>query len=310
MKVFHSIEEVDITEAPVATIGTFDGVHQGHRKVLSHLIQRANERNAKSLLITFDPHPRIVLNKGAINLRLINNPNEKIEILREVGIDYLLVLPFTFEFSKTSARDFIKYYLVDKLNIQAMVIGYDHQFGRMDKEVSNIDMLLKSFNIDVERVPEIDVKNLAVSSTKVREAISEGNFELANVLLGYKYSFCGTVIHGNKIGRTIGFPTANLMLDYKLKLVPADGVYIVQVIFEDNIFAGMLNIGYKPTVNAGEKSIEIHILDFDRMIYGSRISIKVLKKIRDEIKFQSIDELKTQLEKDKIIVEEYFSSLS
>jgi len=164
VKVFHSIEEVDITDAPVATIGTFDGVHQGHREVLLHLMKRAKERNAKSLLITFDPHPRIVLNKGAINLRLINNPIEKIEILNKVGIDYLLVLPFTFEFSKTSARDFIQNYLINKLNIQAMVIGYDHQFGRMDGEAVNIDGLLKSFNIDVERVPEMDVKNLAVKN--------------------------------------------------------------------------------------------------------------------------------------------------
>jgi len=308
VKVFQSIEEVDVSEAIVATIGTFDGVHQGHREVLSHLMKRAKERNAKSLLITFDPHPRIVLNKGAINLRLINNPIEKIEILKEVGIDYLLVLPFTFEFSKTSARDFIQHYLINKLHVKAMVIGYDHQFGRMDAEAVNIDELLKSFNIDVERVPEMDVKNLAVSSTKVRQAISEGNFELANVLLGYKYAFCGTVIHGNKIGRTIGFPTANLMLDYKLKLVPADGVYVVEVYFEDKEYQGMLNIGYKPTINIGEKSIEIHILNFDRMIYGSRISVRVLKKIRDEIKFASIIELKQQLEKDKIEVEKFFNS--
>ena len=307
MKVFHSIEEVDITESIVATIGTFDGVHQGHREVLNQLINRAKERKASSLLITFDPHPRIVLNKGAINLRLINNPQEKIEILKEVGIDYLLVLPFTFEFSKTSARDFIQYYLVNKLNTEAMVIGYDHQFGRMDGEAVNIDNLLKSFNIDVERVAEMDVKNLAVSSTKVRQAISDGDFELANTLLGYKYTFCGTVIHGNKLGRTIGFPTANIMLDYKLKLVPADGVYIVEVVFENKIYSGMLNIGYKPTINIGEKSIEIHILNFDRMIYGSRISVRVLKKLRDEIKFPSVAELKKQLVKDKEKVESFFN---
>jgi len=307
LKVFHSINDIDFSEATVATIGTFDGVHMGHREVLMHLIIRAKSRKSKSLLITFDPHPRIVLNKGAIDLRLINNPKEKIELLKEIGIDYLLVLPFTFEFSKTSARDFIQNYLIKRLNVQAMVIGYDHQFGRMNGEITNIDELLKSFNIDVERVAEMDVKNLAVSSTKVRQAISKGDFKLANVLLGYNYTFCGTVIHGNKIGRTIGFPTANIMLDYKLKLVPADGVYIVKVEFEENEYPGMLNIGYKPTINVGEKSIEIHILNFDRMIYGSRLSIRVLKKIRNEIKYPDINELKIQLEKDKKEVEMFFN---
>ncbi len=307
MQVFYSIDKVELEGRPVATMGTFDGVHHGHRAVIKHLIKEAKKRNAKSLLITFDPHPRIVLNKGAKNLRFINNPKEKIELLKNQGIDYLLVLPFTFEFSKTTAREFIQQYLLDKLHVQAMTIGYDHHFGRMDGETENVEILLRNYGIEVERIPEYDVENHAVSSTKIRNAIQFGDVEIANHLLGYKYSLCGTVIHGNKIGRTIGFPTANLMLDYKLKLLPTDGVYIVEVIFEENLFYGMLNVGYKPTVKSNEKTIEVHILNFDRLIYGSRLEIHLCKKIRNEISFENLEALRIQLLKDKEAVEEYFS---
>lgn len=307
MKVFHDINKLDIIGRPVATIGTFDGVHRGHQEVIAHLISEAKKRNTKSLLITFDPHPRIVLNKGARDLRLINNPNEKIQILGQLGLDYLLVLPFTFEFSKTSARDFIENYLVDKLNIQAMTIGYDHSFGRMNGESIDVELLLNSYNIQVERIPELDVKNVSVSSTKIRNAVQSGEIELANELLAYKYNLCGNVIHGNKIGRSIGFPTANIMLEYKLKLLPADGVYVVEVIFEDNTYQGMLNIGFKPTLQANERSIEVHILDFDRIIYGTRLEIMVLKKIRSEISFENIELLKAQLNKDELFVRDFFA---
>ena len=310
MKVFNNISEIEISGKPVATIGTFDGVHRGHQEVIAHLISEAKKRNTKSLLITFDPHPRIVLNKGAKDLRLINNPNEKIEILGKLGLDYLLVLPFTFEFSKTSASDFIKYYLVEKLNIQAMTIGYDHSFGRMNGEAVDVEVLLKASNIEVERIPELDVKNMSVSSTKIRKAVQNGEMEMANELLAYKYSLCGNVIHGNKIGRSIGFPTANIMLEYKLKLLPADGVYVVEVMFEEKIYQGMLNIGFRPTLQANERSIEVHILEFDRLIYGSRIEVKVLKKIRSEISFDNIELLKIQLSKDKLFVSNFFAQLS
>ncbi len=307
MQVFYSIDDVRLQGEPVATMGTFDGVHQGHQAVIQHLIQEAKKRNAKSLLITFYPHPRIVLNKGAKDLRLINNPKEKINLLSKQGIDYLLVLPFTFEFSKTTAREFIQQYLIDKLHVQAMTIGYDHHFGRMDGEFENVEVLLRSLGVEVERIPEFDVENKAVSSTKIRKAIQTGDVKAANQLLGYKYSLCGTVIHGNKVGRKLGFPTANLMLEYKLKLLPSDGVYIVEVVFEDKIYKGMLNVGYKPTVKSNEKTIEVHILDFDRFIYGSRIEIHLCEKIRNEQSFDSLESLKKQLEKDKKMVEDYFA---
>ncbi len=306
MKVFNSIDDLKIKGRPVATMGTFDGVHSGHQEVIKHLIGEAKKRHAKSLLITFDPHPRLVLNKGAIDLRLINNPKEKIQLLGKLGLDYLLILPFTFEFSKKTAREFIKEYLIDKLHVQAMTIGYDHHFGRMDGEFENVEHLLKYYGIEVERIPELDVQDVVVSSTKIRQAIKNGDIELANKLLAYKYSLCGTVIHGNKIGRTMGFPTANLMLDYKLKLLPADGVYVVEVLLEGKLYHGMLNVGFKPTVSGVEKTIEVHILDFDKFIYGAKLEIRFIKRIRNEKTFPSIEELRKQLLKDKIIVSEYF----
>lgn len=308
MQVFYSIDEAKLEGKPVATMGTFDGVHHGHRAVIKHLIGEAKKRNAKSLLITFEPHPRIVLNKGARDLRLINNPKEKINLIGKLGIDYLLVLPFTFEFSKTSAREFIQQYLIEKLHVQAMTIGYDHHFGRMDGEFENVEVLLRSYGVEVERIPEYDVENQAVSSTKIRNAIQSGEVQIANQLLGYKYSLCGTVIHGNKIGRTIGFPTANIMLDYKLKLLPIDGVYVVEVLFEEKLYRGMLNVGFRPTLHANEKTIEVHILDFDRFIYGSRLEVHLCKKIRNEVGFDGLESLKTQLLKDRKVVKEFFEN--
>ena len=309
MKVFHSIDEVSIKTGLVATIGTFDGVHRGHQEVIAHLIGEAKKRHLKSILITFDPHPRLVLNKGARDLRLINNPQEKIQILSQLGLDYLLVLPFTFEFSKTSAREFIQKYLVAKLHVKAMTIGYDHHFGSMDGELEDVEFLIKSFGIEVERIPELDVENVSVSSTKIRHAIQSGDISLANDLLAYQYSLCGTVIHGNKIGRTIGFPTANLMLEYKLKLLPADGVYVVEAIIDEKKYRGMLNVGIKPTFENHDRSIEVHILDFDRMIYGMRLEVRLLQKIRSERAFENIEALQHQLEKDRLFVIDFFGQL-
>ena len=306
MQVFRSIDEINIPLQPVATLGTFDGVHHGHRAVIEHLISEARKRNTKSLLITFDPHPRIVLNKNAKDLRLITNIDEKISLLEKVGLDYLLILPFTYEFSQKTARQFIEDYLIEKLHIQAMTIGYDHHFGRMDNENEDVVSIIKSYNIEVERIPEMDINEIAVSSTKIREAISKGKIDYANKLLGYNYQLCGTVIHGNKLGRELGFPTANLMLKFKLKLIPADGVYMVKVIHNNKEYKGMMNIGYKPTVHSQERTIEVHIIDFDSIIYGENIQVYLLERIRNEVSFMNIDELKQQLISDKkFVIENY-----
>jgi len=306
MQVFKSIDEINLPLQPVATLGTFDGVHHGHRAVIEHLISEARKRNTKSLLITFEPHPRIVLNKNAKDLRLITNIDEKIGLLEKVGLDYLLILPFTYEFSQKSARQFIEDYLIAKLHVQAMTIGYDHHFGRMDNENEDVVSIIKSYNIEVERIPEMDINEIAVSSTKIREAISKGRIDYANKLLGYNYQLCGTVVHGNKLGRELGFPTANLMLKFKLKLIPADGVYMVKVIHNNNEYKGMMNIGYKPTVHSQERTIEVHIIDFDSIIYGESVQVYLLERIRNEVSFMNIAELKQQLIKDKKFVLENY----
>ncbi len=302
MQIFKSIDDINISEMPVATIGTFDGVHLGHKAVIEHLISEAKKRNTKSLLITFDPHPRIVLNQNAKNLRLITNITEKTKLLEGIGLDYLLILPFTYDFSQKTARQFIEEYLIKKLNVQAMTIGYDHQFGRMDNENEDVETIIKSYNIEVERIPEMDINEIAVSSTKIRDAITIGKIEYANSLLGYNYQICGTVVHGNKLGRTLGFPTANLMLRFKLKLIPADGVYMVKVIHNNKEYKGMMNIGYKPTVQSTDKTIEVHIIDFDSIIYGENIEVFLIKRIRNEVSFMNIEELKSQLQEDREFV--------
>ena len=299
MKIYYSIEEIKDLIAPVATIGTFDGVHLGHRVVIDHLNHLAQARNAESLLITFEPHPRIVLNKDVNNLRFINNPSEKAKLLAEAGVNHLLILPFTYEFSELTAREFIQNYLIDKLHVQAMIVGYDHHFGRMDAYDEDVVKLLNEYDIDVERIPEQDVMNISVSSTKIRNSILKGDIPLANQFLSYRYGLCGTVVHGNKLGRTLGFPTANLMLEFKLKLLPQDGVYAAWTIFKGKAYKSMLNIGFKPTVLGLNRSIEVHMFDFNHVIYGERLDVELVSKIRDEKTFPDLDSLKKQLELDQ-----------
>jgi riboflavin kinase/FMN adenylyltransferase len=309
VKIYRAIEEMDKAARPVATIGTFDGVHVGHRAVIAQLKRLAGERNTESLIITFDPHPRIVLNKDVNNLRFINNPQEKIRLLEKASVDQLLIMPFTYEFSTITARDFIQNYLIDGLGVQAMIVGYDHHFGRMDDGDEDVAELLREYGIFVERIPEQDVHDMAVSSTKIRQAIMEGNIPLANEFLGYPYSLCGTVVHGNKLGRTIGFPTANLMLEYKLKLLPQDGVYAVNVRFKGQSYQAMLNVGFKPTVLGSGRSVEVHIFDFDQIIYGEHLDVELIKKVRDEKAFADLHALKVQLERDRESVRAILNSI-
>ena len=304
MKVFNSIEDVNISGC-VATMGTFDGVHCGHKEVIKRLIAKAQSLEKPSMLITFEPHPRLVLQKNIKGLKLLTIREEKITQLNKLGVDYLLFLPFTYEFSQLSSDEFIQKYLIQHLNISAMVIGYDHHFGKRNgEEQKNVATLLNQRNIEVERIPEQDVENIAVSSTKIRKALSEGNVYLANHLLGYEYSLSGTVVHGNKLGRTLGFPTANLMLRNSRKLLPSDGVYAVKVKYKLQWLNGMLNVGYKPTFKSRERTIEVHILDFDATIYGETLTLKLVDKIRQEKAFNNIDELKKQLRLDSDAVRE------
>ncbi len=308
MQVLYSIDQLPYNQATVATIGTFDGVHQGHREVIRQLKEEGKQFGLQTLLITFDPHPRIILKKDADELRLLSNPQEKIDIFQELSIDFLLILPFTYEFSQTTARDFIQNYLIDKLHVQRMVIGYDHHFGRMDGGFTEVGQLLLSMGVAVTRIAEKDVAQLTVSSTKIRSAIENGDLEMANKLLGYPYRICGTVIHGQEVGRTLGYPTANILLHFAMKLLPKNGVYVVAVNHNQLIYRGIMNIGTRPTFGLTEKSIEVHLFNFDQDLYGEYLQLQVLHRVRDEKAFLDTHELKLQIQKDAEYAQGYFEA--
>jgi riboflavin kinase/FMN adenylyltransferase len=299
MKVFNSLEEVNV-QACVATMGTFDGLHCGHKVVIRHLLEQAKKHNKPSLLITFEPHPRLVLQQNIEGLRLLSIREEKIHHLNKLGVEYLLFLPFTHEFSQMSSEEFIEKVLMKSLGVSAMVIGYDHRFGKRVEGEQDVAELLHKHHIAVERIPEQDVENVAVSSTKVRKALAKGDIKMANRLLGYEYTFTGTVVHGRKRGRKLQFPTANILLKNRLKMLPADGVYAVMVRYKMQWVKGMMNMGYKPTFKHEEHTIEVHLLDFDQTIYGENLLVKFMGRIRGEKSFDSAEELRKQLEMDKL----------
>ncbi len=305
MHVFNNLNEVDIRKT-VVTMGTFDGLHCGHRLIINQLLQKAKSVRKPSMVITFEPHPRLVLQNNIQNLKLLTEKDEKISLLAEMGVDYLLILPFTYEFSQQTSIEFIENYLIVGLGISSMVIGYDHRFGRADEQPSDVATLLQERGIDVERIRQHDIEDVAVSSTKIRKALADGEIQIANKLLGYAYSMSGAVIHGYKIGRKLTFPTANILLRNNLKLIPSDGVYAVEVKYRMKWYKGMMNIGHRPTFGMDQKALEVHILNFDEIIYGEFLTIRFIEKIRNEIVFNGPEELRIQLQKDKEIVEQIF----
>ena len=300
MKIYTCIEEFAPIEFPVVTIGTFDGVHIGHQAIINKLKEVAERHNGETILVTFDPHPRKVLYSDSWDLKLINSPKRKIDLIRKTGIDHLIILPFTKKFAQMSSYEFIKNILVDKIHTKNIVIGYDHHFGR-DRlgDHQSLEELGKEFGFRVDEVPPQYIDKISVSSTKIRKALNDGNITYANKLLGYEYSIHGNVVEGFKIGRTIGFPTANLEVDDKLKLITANGVYACKVLWNGQKFFGMGNIGVRPTLNRKDLTIEVHIFDFDKQIYGDYLTIYWIDRIRDEIKFKDLEALKEQLVKDK-----------
>lgn len=285
---------------PVVTIGTFDGVHIGHQEIIKRTKQAAKQMGGESVLITFDPHPRMVIHPDSWDLKLINAPKRKIDLIRKSGIDHLIVIPFTTKFAKMSSFEFIKEILVDKVGVKKIIVGYDHHFGK-DRmgDFKSLDEIGRNLGFAVEEVSAQYVDGLAVSSTKIRKALNDGNIRLANNLLGYEYSICGKVVEGFKLGRKLGFPTANIEVDDKLKLITANGVYACKVIWEENRFPGMGNIGVRPTLNRKDLTIEVNIFDFDKEIYGDCLTVYWIDRIRDEIKFKDLDALKEQLVIDK-----------
>jgi riboflavin kinase/FMN adenylyltransferase len=310
MQVHYGFESYKNIKNPIVTVGTFDGVHFGHQKIIQRLQKIAKKNNGESVLLTFDPHPRkILLNDQG--LKLIHTINEKINILENLGLDHLVIYPFTLEFSKFSAKRYIDELLIQKLGTHTLVIGYDHHFGN-DRE-GNIDLLKKyekSNPFYLEEIKAHEIEEIKISSTKVRSAIEKGNIHLVNDYCGHFYEFSGEVVHGNGIGKTIGTPTANIKLNSNEKIIPLDGVYAVVCQIKDANYKGIMNIGFKPTVDEGQKrTVEIHLFDYEKDIYGQDLRTKVIERIRDEVKFNSLNELKSQILKDnekaKLILESF-----
>ncbi len=308
MKVLTSLSALPILRNPIVTLGTYDGVHIGHRSILTKLINKAKETGKDSMLITFDPHPRQALGLGEISL--LSTLEEKVELLSNTGLNYLLVLPFTKEFSNQGARDFISNVLIDQLNISEIMLGYDHKFGHnREGDVQLLAEVLTKTNRFVTEIPAQDVDEIIVSSTKIRAALIQGEVERANRLLGYNYQIKGKVVAGNQLGRTIGFPTANIEPTNPSKLIPGDGVYAVKFMVKDSTHIGMMNIGVRPTVsNSQQRVIEVHLFDFNADIYGESARITVCTHIRGEQVFSGIEALTEQLKKDEVDSRRFFSS--
>jgi riboflavin kinase/FMN adenylyltransferase len=299
MNVVNGIENYKADSKSILTIGTFDGVHLGHQKIIASLVTRAKQQSLQANILTFFPHPRMVLQKES-NLKLIDTLEEKQNLLSELGIDNLIVQPFSKEFSKLTAIEFTRDILVNELGMSALMIGYDHRFGK-NREASVEDLIRygESYNFEVTVIPAQDISSITVSSTKIRDAIKISNFKKVNQFLGRPYELNGKVIKGNGVGRTIKYPTANIEIKEKYKLIPPKGVYLVKIYLGENEFLGMMNIGNRPTINGLNETIEIHIFDFDKDIYGKNLKVCFLKKIRKEKKFDSLTSLKNQLKKDE-----------
>jgi len=301
MKIYHGIEDFVRLPFAVVTSGTFDGVHLGHQKILSRLREIAEKNNGETVVITFWPHPRLVLHPEDTSLKLLNTFEEKAELLRAQGIQHLVRIPFTKEFSQLSSEAFITQILVDTIGTRKLVIGYDHHFGK-NREGSFEQLTLNApkYGFTVEEIPRQDVDHVGVSSTKIRKALDEGDIDTATHLLGNTYSITGRVVMGDKLGRLLGYPTANIEIDTAYKLVPADGIYAATVQHEHNRYNAMLYIGNRPTINGLKRNIEVNIFDFDRDIYGESLTIHFHKHIRGDIKFNDLEALKAQLHLDKV----------
>ena len=308
MKVIQSIAAFNSSEKTIVTIGTFDGIHIGHQKILKNLIRTANNEGKKSVLLTFFPHPRMVLQKEN-KILLLNTIKEKSSLLEKMGLDYLIIHPFSREFSRLTALDFVRDILVNKLNTSRLIIGYDHHFGK--NREGNIHQLKEYsllYDFKVEEIPAQDIDDVSVSSTKIRTALKDGNLKTANNYLGYHYLLNGSVVSGKKLGGTIGFPTANLEIKEPYKLVPKTGVYIIKTHINTILYTGMMNIGFNPTVLGKHQTIEAHLFDFNEDLYGKEITIEFIYFLREEHKFESVEELVVQLNIDKENAISYLSN--
>ena len=309
LKLFESINEFQSTKKTILTLGTFDGVHIGHKKILERLTQNTENGKYESLVLTFFPHPRMVLQEKS-EIKLLNTISEKSKLLEKSGIENLVIHPFNESFSRLTAEEFVHSILVNQFHIQKIIIGHDHRFGR--NRTANIDNLIAfgaEYGFEVEQISAQEIQDVSVSSTKIRKALQDGNMSLANEYLGYAYFLTGEVVKGKQLGRTIGFPTANIQIKEDYKLIPKNGVYAVKTFIGQKEVFGMMNIGFNPTVNGQKQTIEVNLFDFDADIYGEKLEISLLKYLREEQKFGSVDLLKEQLNQDKKTALEFVSQL-
>jgi riboflavin kinase/FMN adenylyltransferase len=301
MRVFQNLATLPKFKNAVITIGSYDGVHAGHQQIIKRLNDLAKEGNGESVLITFHPHPRLVLSPNDTSLKLVTSVNEKIEVLKRYGIDNVVVVPFTKAFSEQTPLEYIQDFLVKYFQPKRIVIGYDHRFG--NKRAGGIELLKElafSFDYEVEEIRKHEVDDIAVSSTKIRNALLEGKIEKANSFLNYPFMMAGHVVHGKKIGTEIGYPTANLEVERQNKIIPKQGIYAVYVLFNDKRYKAMLYIGNRPTLNGQDQSIEVNLFDFNADLYGKTLYIEFVAHIREDAKFDSLEALKVQISKDKV----------
>ena len=300
MKVYHSISDFQNVSRPILTTGTFDGVHFGHKIIIDRLKEIAKNQNGETVLLTFSPHPRMVLFPDDHNLQLINTLDEKIKLLEQAGIEHLIIHPFTMAFSRTTSMQFVRDIIVNELNTHKLVIGYNHHFGRnREGSFEHLKEYAPLYGFEVEEISAQLIDDVSISSTKIRNSLLSGDVSKAADYLGYNYPLKGQVIEGQQIGRTLGFPTANLKVLDGSKLIPKDGVYAVHVEVKRQTFKGMMNIGDNPSLISKKHSLEVHIFDFDSDIYDEQIEVRFIKHIREEISFDNLDALKIQLEQDE-----------
>lgn len=332
MQIYHHIEDFKCLDYAVVTIGTFDGVHLGHQKIIKTLVKKAKQHNGESVVLTFFPHPRMILNPENHQLKLINTMMEKAQILHELGVDHLIITPFTRDFSNLDPEKYVESILINQIGMKDLVIGYDHRFGKDRKGgLAELKAFSEVFNYQITEIPKEDINNLSISSTKIRSALAEGDVDTAFTLMGHPFSLSGKVSRGDQIGRTLGYPTANLFIEESYKLIPSDGIYAVTVEVQptknknqelqnpyqpfstdlrktpSQLFKGMAYIGHRPTINGMSQNIEVNIFDFSYDIYHQTIKMNFLHFIRHDVKFEGLEKLVTQMEKDKLATLQYFA---
>lgn len=300
MQVYKSIEEFTNKKNAIVTIGTFDGMHVGHQKIMKRLKEIALLENGETVILTFFPHPRTVINSDENELKQINTLDEKIKLFEHFGIDHLIIHPFTQHFSRLTAIEFVRDILVNKIGTKKLITGYNHQFGRnREGSFEQLQEWSKLYHFPIEQIPEQDIHHIAVSSTKIRNALLRGDIRTANDFLGHDFSLTGKVVKGEQLGKKLGFPTANLFVQEKYKIIPADGIYAVNILYADKTYNGMLYIGNRPTLQGKEQRIEVNIFDFDKTVYDEILTVFLKEKIRDDMKFADTKALQQQMQKDK-----------